>query len=74
MRKKTEQELSELLRELPPDLQREVVDFARFLLKSWKGEGQHGKMKLSWFGALEDVGKEFTSLELQRKALDWWGD
>jgi len=31
-----------------------------------------GRMKLDWWGALRDMKDEYTSVELQHKALDWW--
>jgi hypothetical protein len=33
-----------------------------------------GRLKADWGGALEDLGGKYTSIELQRKAQDWWGD
>ena len=45
---------------LPPELQQNVNDF-----KDKKN------FNLKWAGALRDYKKEFTSLELQKKALEW---
>ncbi len=65
--------LEELIRELPPDLRKEVEDFARFLLERRKVA--HGKpIQQSWAGALREFKDRFTALELQRKALEWRGD
>ena len=65
--------LEELVQKLPPDLQREVEDFARFLLER-QAQSKTGKFRLDWAGALSEFGERFTSLELQKKALEWWGD
>jgi len=65
--------LEELIRELPPDLRKEVEDFARFLLERRKAT--HGKpIRQSWAGALREFKDRFTALELQKKALEWRGD
>jgi hypothetical protein len=29
-------------------------------------------LKLRWKGALKDLRKDYTSVELQHKVLDWW--
>ena len=33
-----------------------------------------GELKLDWRGALRDLRAKYTSVELQHKALEWWGD
>ena len=65
--------LDELVKELPPDSQAEVRDFVEFLLEKRKRKSV-GKLRQNWAGALSDYREEFTSLELQKKALDWRGD
>ena len=65
--------LDELVQKLPPDLQREVEDFARFLLET-KARPKGAKLRMDWAGALSEFRDRFTSLELQKKALEWWGD
>jgi hypothetical protein len=32
------------------------------------------QLKLGWRGALRDMRDKTTSLELQHKVLEWWGD
>ncbi len=65
--------VEELINELPPDMKREVYDFARFLLES-RAHPRQKKMRLTWAGALREYRDKFTSLELQKKSLEWWGD
>ncbi len=65
--------LAELMNELPPELRREVEDFATFLLAT-RGHPKQKKLRLSWAGALAEFRGRFTALELQKKALEWWGD
>ena len=65
--------LDELVKELPPDLQQEVRDFATFLFET-KVRPKQSKLRMSWAGALSEFRDQFTSLELQKKALEWRGD
>ena len=65
--------LKELIEKLPPELQKEVEDFVEFLLER-KVHRKQKKLRLSWAGALKEYRDRFTSLELQKKALEWWGD
>ena len=65
--------LNELVEKLPPELQREVEDFARFLLETRK-QTKGARLRLDWAGALSEFREKYTSLDLQKKALEWWGD
>jgi len=65
--------LEEVIKNLPPELQQEVQDFAQFLLQT-RVQRKQRKLRLSWAGALREYRDRLTSLELQRKALEWWGD
>jgi hypothetical protein len=65
--------LEELMKELPEELQQEVEDFARFLLDKRTNKPK-GAFTFTWEGALEDLRDQYTSVELQHKALEWWGD
>ena len=65
--------LEDVVRELPPDLRDEVRDFAEFLLS--KQARRRGRtLRQDWAGILRDHREEYTSLELQRQALQWRGD
>ena len=65
--------LEELAKELPPEPQEEVCDFAQFLLDT-KVPQKQGKLRLTWAGALRHLRDRYTSLELQKKSFEWWGD
>ncbi len=65
--------LEELIRELPPDAQAQVRDFVEFLLAR-KGRQPKRRLRQDWAGALRDCREEYTSLQLQRQALEWRGD
>jgi hypothetical protein len=65
--------LEELIKKLPPDLTQEVEDFIHFLLAR-RGRKPGRFLRQDWGGGLEEYRHEFTSLELQKKALEWRGD
>jgi len=71
------QTLKELIEKLPSEHQEEVRDIVEFLLKcraaKLKAE-KRGELKLDWRGALRDLRGKYTSVELQHKVLEWWGD
>jgi len=53
-------------------LRREVLDYLDFLLGKYQGrENSRGKFKFDWEGGLSEIREEFTSVELQHKALEW---
>ena len=65
--------LKELVEQSPPDLQQEARDFVEFLLEKRVPKG--GRiLHQDWAGALRDYRDQYTSLELQEKALEWRGD
>jgi len=65
--------LDELIKQLPPELKEEVRDFAEFLLQ--RQERKSGQpLRQDWAGALKDYRHLYTSLDLQKKALEWRGD
>ena len=65
--------IEEKIRELPPELQQEVQDFVDFLMEKHMPQ-RKVELKLDWRGALRDMRDQYTSVELQHKALEWWGD
>lgn len=62
--------VQDLIKALPPELQREVEDFARFLLEK-RTKKRRGKAKFGWAGALKDLREQYTSVELQHKISEW---
>ena len=65
--------VDKMIKELPEEHQQEVIDFIEFLLARGP-QTQRGKLRQDWAGALEAYREQYTSLELQRKALEWRGD
>lgn len=66
-------EIEEMAKKLPPDLRIQVLNFMEFLLER-KKQNRRTTMRQDWAGALRDVRSEYTSLDLQKKALEWRGD
>jgi len=62
------EEIIKLIENLPEDLKREVKDFAEYLLTKSKTKK---RLSLKWKGNLRKYKKDFTSVELQKKALEW---
>jgi hypothetical protein len=65
--------IEEMVKELPPELQQEVEDFVQFLIER-RARRAGRKLRQDWAGALRDYRGQYTSLELQKKALEWRGD
>jgi len=65
--------IADRINELPPELQQEVEDFVQFLLDKRVPKPQ-GQLKLDWRGGLRDLRDQYTSVQLQHKVLEWWGD
>jgi hypothetical protein len=66
------QPLEDMVRDLPLELQEEVRDFIEFLLEKRVRKPQ-AKLRLEWRGALRELRGQYTSVELQHKAREWWG-
>jgi hypothetical protein len=72
--------LEALVETLPQEAQREVRDFVEFLVQKWAHREQDKQAESSdplrqdWAGALRDYRAQYTSLELEQKALEWRGD
>ncbi len=56
---------------LPPGLQQQVEDFVDFVRMKHEPTGR-APLRLDWRGALADLRDEYTSVELQHKALQLW--
>lgn len=65
--------LEDVVQELPPELRDQVRDFAEFLLTK-RSRRPAKTLRQDWAGALRENREQYTSLELQRRSLDWRGD
>jgi len=67
-----EKEIELKTQQLPEDLRREVLDYMEFLLKRHKTKKSVAKkFRFDWEGGLSGIREEFSSVELQHRALEW---
>ena len=63
-------QMDDLIKSLPPEVRKEVVDFIQFLLKKYGKKSN--KLKLDWTGGLGEFSNKYDALSLQKKSLEWW--
>lgn len=63
--------LPDMIGELPPSAQQLVRDFVERLLAKQARKASNNKINLSWAGALREQRQTYTSLDLQKKSLEW---
>lgn len=66
--------IRELMAKLSSQHPQEVLDFAQYLAEKKKSRPKRKKLRFDWAGGLAEFKENYTSLELQKKSLDWWGD
>jgi ribosomal protein RSM22 (predicted rRNA methylase) len=64
------EKIEQKIRNLSPNLIDELDSFVDFLLSKSNDKGNK-KLKQDWAGALSDLSDKYSSLELQKKALEW---
>lgn len=62
--------LEELLKKMPATAQAEVINFAEFLSRKRQPKATR-KLRQNWAGALSEYRDQYTSVELQKRALDF---
>lgn len=65
--------LESMIKRLPPDLQKEAIDFIQFLIEKHVNK-KRKYLKLDWAGGLSEYKDKYTAMDLQKKALEWWED
>lgn len=65
------QTIEEKIQQLNPMSQREVENFIEFMLQRDIPRRPAKKLRQDWGGALKEFREQYTSLELQRKSLEW---
>ncbi len=55
---------------LPPGLMFDLELYLDFLLQKFQS-ATPGKLNQKWAGALKEYRSKYTSIELQKKSLDW---
>jgi len=66
--------LEQLVQALPPNLQREVEDFAQFLIDRRHAPPPRRFLQQDWAGGLREFREQYSALDLQRQALAWRGN
>lgn len=66
--------LEQLVKSLPPHLQREVEDFAQFLMEKRHEPPMARFLQQGWAGGLREFREHYSALELQQQALAWRGN
>ncbi|MCY7408803.1 MAG: DUF2281 domain-containing protein [Chitinophagales bacterium] len=59
------------IKELDSQSLNEVNNLLDSLLKK-KAENKETYLQFDWAGGLKDLREKYTSIELQKKAMDWW--
>ena len=65
--------ISELMARLSPKHQQEVLDFALYLAEI-ECRPKRKMLRLDWAGGLAVFKEKYTSVQLQKESLNWWGD
>jgi hypothetical protein len=65
--------LEEIMDELPPDIQVAILRILNAFSVQNNNKPKR-KLRQTWAGGLSDYRDQYTSLELQKKALEWRGD
>ena len=63
--------IAEKFNQLPPDLQEKMIKYIDSLLPQ---KELRRKKKLDWVGGLNEYRDQYTALELQKEAVDWWDE
>jgi hypothetical protein len=68
------EEIRVKIKKLPDHLIPEVLDYIEFLLNKYGNKEtveSKNKFKFDWEGGLSKLKDQYTSVELQHKAMDW---
>lgn len=65
--------IESMIQELPPHLRHEVEGYIQSLVAKEKRK-RGTRLRQDWAGALREYRDQYTSLDLQKKALEWRGD
>ncbi len=67
---KDEKSLEEVIKELSPDMQREVGNFVDSLIEK-RSKKSNRRPQFGWAGALSDLRDKYSSVALQHKISEW---
>ena len=65
-------EINKKIKQVPPHLVPEIMDYIDFLITKYSKSSQKKKpFNFNWQGGLSEISKEYSSVDLQHKAMDW---
>ncbi len=65
-------QINKKIEKMPPDLLSEVMDYIDYLTHKYAVVPKAKKpFDFSWEGGLSKISKEYTSIDLQHKVLEW---
>ena len=65
-------QINKKLKDIPPHLIPEVLDYIEFLIKKNKSKSKRpSSFNFEWEGALSELSNKFNSVDLQHKILEW---
>lgn len=59
------------INQLPPSLVIKLEDYLDYLLSQRKVKQDYSVLNQTWAGGIKEYKKKYTSLELQKLALEW---
>ena len=65
--------IEEAVRLLPSEIRDQVRDYIDSLLEK-RVRALGAELRLDWRGALRDLRDQYTAVELEHKAAEWWTD
>jgi hypothetical protein len=63
-------EIERLISDLPPELVPQVEEYVSSMLHR-RAKKRGRKLRQDWAGALREFREQYTSLDLQKKTLEW---
>jgi hypothetical protein len=66
--------LLQLIQDLPPELVREVEDFILFILERHSKQPQMAQFEFKWENGLSSINESCTSMNIQTWAYQQWED
>ena len=66
--------IEQLVQTLSPELQREVEDFAQFLVEQRHSPQPFRFLRPDWGSGLREFRDQYSALQLQQKGMEWRGD
>ncbi len=65
-------QINKKIKKVPPHLLPEIMDYIDFLINKHGTTSKEKKpFSFSWQGGLSEISKQFSSVVLQHKSMDW---